>query len=38
MKKCNLPKKKILVITNNKFSQETVVLRKLVVRSKTRLL
>ena len=38
MDKCNVPKKNILVISNNKFVQETVVLRKVVVRSKGRLL
>ena len=34
MNKCNVPKKKILVISN-KFSQETTVLRKIVVQAKT---
>ena len=32
---CNIPKKKVLVISNSKFSQETAVLRKIVVRAKT---
>ena len=35
MNKCNVPKKKNLVISNNKFSQDTVELRKVVVRTKT---
>ena len=35
MNKCNVLKKKILVTSNNKFSQETVVLRKIVVQAKT---
>ena len=35
MNKCNVPKKKILVTSNNKFSQETAMLRKIVVQAKT---
>ena len=35
MKKCNVPKKKISVTSNNKFSQETIVLRKIVVQART---
>ena len=35
MNKCNVPKKRILVIINNKFSQDTAVLRKIVVQAKT---
>ena len=36
MNKCNIPKKKILVIISNiKFSQGILVLRKVVVRGKT---
>ena len=31
----NVPKKKILVTSNNKFSKETAVLRKIVVQAKT---
>ena len=34
MNKCNVPGNKILVISN-KFSQETVVLKKIVVQAKT---
>ena len=30
MNKCNVPKKKVLVISNNKSSQETVVLKKII--------
>ena len=33
MNNCNVLKKKLLVISNNKFSQDTEVLRKVVVRS-----
>ena len=35
MNKCNVPRKKILVVSNNKFSQEIVLLRKIVVQAKT---
>ena len=35
MNKCTVSKKKILVTSNKKFSQETVVLRKIVVQAKT---
>ena len=35
MNRCNIPKKKILVTSNKKFSQETAVLRKTVVQAKT---
>ena len=35
MKKCNVPKKKRLVIGNNNFLQNTVVWRKNVVRNKS---
>ena len=28
MNKCNVPKKKILVLSNNKFSQDTVIVYK----------
>ena len=34
MNKCNIPKKKIFVTSNKKFSQETAVLRKTVVQAK----
>ena len=30
MNKCNVPKKKILVLSNNKFSQDTVIVYKKV--------
>ena len=35
MKECNVPKTKILVTSNNKFSQETAVWRKIDVQAKT---
>ena len=35
MKEYNVPKKKILVTSNNKFSEETAVWRKIVVQAKT---
>ena len=35
MNKCNVPKKKILVTSNNIFSQEIAVLRKIVLETKT---
>ena len=35
MNNCNVQKKKILAISSNKFSQETAVLRKIVVQAKT---
>ena len=35
MNKCNVPNKKILaVVSSNQFSQETAVLRKIVVQAK----
>ena len=33
MNKCNVPKKNVLVISNNKSSQETAVLRKIIVQA-----
>ena len=33
--KCNVPNKKILVTSNNKFLQETAVLRRIVAQTKT---
>ena len=38
MSKCNVTKKKVLIISNNKCLQETAVLRKIVVQGKTMLL
>ena len=38
MSKCNITKEKVLIISNNKCSQETAVLRKIVVQGKTMLL
>ena len=38
MNKCNVPKKKIIVVSKNIFLQETGVLRKIVVQAKTLLL
>ena len=35
MNNCNVPNKKILVTSNNKFSQEIAVLRKIVVQANT---
>ena len=33
MNKCNVPKKNVLVISNDKSSQETAVLRKIIVQA-----